>query len=200
MTKATFLDRDGVLCRHRPDYVKSWDEFQFLPGVIESLRELASLNHPIIVVTNQSCIGRGIVRAETVDDINSRMVNEIHKSGGRIDGVFLCPHHPEAGCKCRKPGTGMIDKAVKQLGLNPAESWVVGDNISDIQMGRKAGCRTILVRSGLGETFITEAKKLSPPPLIVKDLAKAVKIIIHDAKSDDLAKSHHCAPGGRPNQ
>jgi histidinol-phosphate phosphatase family protein len=98
MTKATFLDRDGVLCRHRPDYVKSWDEFQFLPGVIESLRELASLNHPIIVVTNQSCIGRGIVRAETVDDINSRMVNEIHKSGGRIDGVFLCPHHPEAGC------------------------------------------------------------------------------------------------------
>jgi histidinol-phosphate phosphatase family protein len=189
MTKAIFLDRDGVLCQHRPDYVKSWDEFLFLPGVLESLRELASLDRPVIVVTNQSCVGRGLVKAATVEDINNRMIHEVHKGGGRIDDVFFCPHHPEAACTCRKPKTGMIDRAVRQFRLNPKESWVVGDNITDIHMGRKAGCRTILVKSGLGQRFITEAMNIVPPPAIAKDLGEAVEIVINNAKKvQEVAK------------
>ena len=162
--RAVFLDRDGVICRYRPDYVKSWEAFEFLPGSLGALKELAALGRPVIVVSNQSCIGRGLVTRETVDDINRRMMETVGTHGGRIDEVYICPHHPDEGCSCRKPGTAMLIEAAMKFDIDLSRSWVVGDNSTDIYMGQKAGCRTVLVRTGLGETSMTEARSVVPPP------------------------------------
>jgi D-glycero-D-manno-heptose 1,7-bisphosphate phosphatase len=177
---AVFLDRDGVICEHRPDYVKSWDEFQFLPGSLEALNELSVFEGPIIVVSNQSCVGRGLVPEDIVRDINSRMVDHIKRSGGRIDDVYFCPHRPEEGCSCRKPATGMLENAAVRYSLDLKNSWMVGDNITDIQMGKSAGCHTILVRTGLGETFVKDIyTDGADDPFVYTDLQEAVKAIIN---------------------
>jgi D-glycero-D-manno-heptose 1,7-bisphosphate phosphatase len=182
--KAVFLDRDGVICRHSPDYIKSWEEFEFIPGSLDALKGLATLELPVIVISNQSCIGRGLVTRGAVDDINRNMVETVRKYGGRIDEAFICPHRPDEGCSCRKPGTGMLREAAMKFDIDLSGSWVVGDNKTDIHMGRKVGCGTILVRTGLGESFITEAKSIVPPPLIARDIREAVNIIIRVAKND----------------
>ena len=182
--RAIFLDRDGVICRHRPDYVKSWEAFEFITGSLDALEELAALERPVIVVSNQSCIGRGLVTRDTVDDINRRMVETVRAHDGRIDEVFICPHRPDEGCSCRKPGTGMLCEAATKFNVDLSRSWMVGDNITDIYMGQKAGCRTVLVQTGLGETFIAEGKGIVPPPFIARDIREAVKIIIHVANND----------------
>ncbi len=96
--RAVFLDRDGVICENRPDHVKSWDEFQFLPGAKNSLAALSRLGLAVVVVTNQAVIGRGQIPASVVDDIHRRMMAEVAAHGGRIDRVVYCPHHPDEEC------------------------------------------------------------------------------------------------------
>jgi len=147
---AIFLDRDGVINANRPDHVKSWAEFAFLPGALDALRRLARLDRPIVVITNQAAIGRGQVSRQAVEEIHSRMVAEIAAAGGRIDGVFYCPHRPDEGCACRKPRPGLLLQAAEQLHLDLAASFLVGDAESDILAAHAAGCRPVLVRSGRG--------------------------------------------------
>lgn len=101
--RAIFLGRDGVICQDRRDDLKSWSEFEFLPGIKESLAALSRLGLPIVVVTNQPAIGRGLVPVAVVEDIHRRMVAEIAAYGGHIDRVIYCPHCPEDECSCRKP-------------------------------------------------------------------------------------------------
>jgi len=115
---AVFLDRDGVINHNRSDYVKSWKEFVFLPGALEAIARLAASAYAIVVVTNQSAIGRGIIPVEAVDDIHRRMVRRVQSAGGRIDAVSLCPHRPDEGCLCRKPAPGMLWEAAGQLSID----------------------------------------------------------------------------------
>ena len=148
--RAIFLDRDGVICENRSDYVKSWREFEFLPGVKDSIAALSRLGLPIVVVTNQAAIGRGLVSAEAVEAIHERMVAEIAAYGGRIDRVIYCPHRPEDECACRKPKPGMLLQIAAEMKIDLSQSYLVGDAASDLQAGQEVGCRTFLVLTGRG--------------------------------------------------
>jgi D-glycero-D-manno-heptose 1,7-bisphosphate phosphatase len=155
--RAIILDRDGVICENRSDHVKSWEEFQFLPGVKESLAALRQLDLPIIVVTNQAIINRGMVSAEVVEDIHQRMVAEVAACGGRIDRVIYCPHRPDEKCNCRKPEPGMLWQVAREMGLELSKSYLVGDAATDLIAGDRVGCRTFLVLTGRGVSQLLPA-------------------------------------------
>jgi histidinol-phosphate phosphatase family protein len=145
--KAIFLDRDGVINVNRNDYVKSWSEFKFLPGAKQALKLINNSEFMLILVTNQSPIGRGIFTTETLDGIHLRMLHELGKAGARIDAIYYCPHKPDDGCQCRKPKPGLILKAASDFGIDLQNSWMIGDSDSDIKAGKAAGCKTAKVTS-----------------------------------------------------
>lgn len=147
---AVFLDRDGVICENRSDHVKSWDEFNFLPGAKESIAALSRLNIPIVVVTNQAAINRGLTTAAAVIDIHTRMVAEINAAGGRVDRVLYCPHRPAEACDCRKPRAGMLRRAAADLRLDLRRSYMVGDALTDLQAGLAVGATPVMVLTGRG--------------------------------------------------
>jgi D-glycero-D-manno-heptose 1,7-bisphosphate phosphatase len=156
MKPGIFLDRDGVINANRADHVKSWEEFEFLPGAVDALRRLARLDRPIIVVTNQAVIGRGQVPAETVDDIHARMRAAVRRAGGRVDDILVCSHRPEDHCACRKPMPGLIFQAAERWGLDLGRSVMVGDALTDVMAARAAGCAPILVKTGRGEKQLAQ--------------------------------------------
>lgn len=176
---AIFLDRDGVLNENRVDHVKSWDEFRFVPGVLPALRSLARSACPIVIVTNQAIVHRGDVSQHNVDAIHRRMRAEITRSGGRIDGIYCCPHTPEEGCDCRKPEPGLLLQAARDFSIDLPNSVFVGDALTDIQAGKKLGCRTILVRTGRGRAALEQlgTSALDWPDDIASDLPGAIPSI-----------------------
>lgn len=181
MPAAVFLDRDGVVNENRDDYVKTWEEVRFLPGVFGGLARLASSPFSIVLITNQSPIGRGIVSREQVEAINRRMVAEIEAHGGRVDGVYYCPHHPDAGCDCRKPRPGLLLKAAEELELDLANSYLVGDAIGDVEAGLAAGCSPILVLTGRGKQQVALLQQRQRHVAVAQDLAEAVALILNGA-------------------
>ena len=148
--RAIFLDRDGVINVNRPDHVKTWDEFDFLPNALIALRKLAASDFRIIITTNQSAIARGLVAQETVRDIHARMLAAVERAGGRIDAVYYCPHHPDDKCGCRKPQPGLFEQAARDFQIDLARSFVVGDALSDVAAALAIGARPILVMTGRG--------------------------------------------------
>jgi histidinol-phosphate phosphatase family protein len=144
--KAVFLDRDGVLnnvCER--DWVKSWEEFVWLPGAKEAAALIHKKGLACAIITNQSCVGRCIVPRETIDGINRRMVAELENAGGKISGVYVCPHRPDEGCAFRKPGTLNFEKAMADIGVKPNEIIFIGDYDSDRQAAENVGCRFEMV-------------------------------------------------------
>jgi D-glycero-D-manno-heptose 1,7-bisphosphate phosphatase len=150
MQRAVFIDRDGVICRNRDDYVKSWEEFVFLRGALKALARLAHLELYTIVITNQSIINRRMVSAGVVEEIHARMVRAVETVGGRIDRVMVCPHRPDEHCACRKPQPGLLLAAAEELDLDLSQSYLIGDAESDMQAGRAVGCRRYLALTGRG--------------------------------------------------
>ena len=151
--KTIFLDRDGVINRNPPNrgYVRKWEEFTFIPNARKAIRELTESDYRIVVITNQSGIGRGLYSEEDVADIHSRMVSEIRKAGGTIDAVYYCPHHPEAGCECRKPKPGMLARAAREHNIELSNAYLIGDWTTDIEVGQCVGATAFLVLTGLGQ-------------------------------------------------
>ena len=147
---AVFLDRDGVLNQNRADYVRTWQQVEFLPGVFQAMQRLAASPFVIVVVTNQSAVGRGLMTAEGLAVINGGIVQQVQQAGGRIDAVYACPHRPDEGCPCRKPRPGMLLQAAQDLGIDLARSFLVGDAISDLEAATAAGCRPLMVLTGRG--------------------------------------------------
>ncbi|MGA2286181.1 MAG: D-glycero-beta-D-manno-heptose 1,7-bisphosphate 7-phosphatase [Dehalococcoidia bacterium] len=143
-----FLDRDGVVNRNRDDYVKCWQEFEFLPGSLEALRLLAKRGVRVVVVTNQSPVGRGIISRKTLDAIHRRMTAEVEAHGGRIDAILCCPHAPGAGCGCRKPRPGLIVEAIRRFGIDPESACFVGDSVGDLKAAQAAGIPFVMVLTG----------------------------------------------------
>ena len=139
--KAIFMDRDGVINYNRNDYVKSWDEFEFIPGSIEAIKKINESNRILIVITNQSPIGRGIFTHDTLYDIHTRMLDELGHLGARIDAIYYCPHHPDDNCDCRKPKPGLIIRAANDFNIDLKNSWMIGDSDSDLAAGSVAGCK-----------------------------------------------------------
>lgn len=148
--RAIFLDRDGVINANRPDHVKSWDEFVFLPRTLQALRALAASDFVLVVTTNQAAINRGLVREQVVRDIHSRMCSAIEDAGGRIDAVYYCPHTPAEHCDCRKPLPGLYLRAAREMGIDLEHSYVVGDALADLDAALAIGARPVLVESGRG--------------------------------------------------
>ena len=148
--RALFLDRDGVICENRADHVKSWAEFQFIPGALWALQQLAGTDFAVVVTTNQAIINRGLVLPETVTDIHARMMTAVRRVGARIDRVLVCPHRPDEACQCRKPMPGMLFQAAAEMGIDLRQSYMIGDAVTDIQAGLAAGCKCTLVLTGRG--------------------------------------------------
>jgi D-glycero-D-manno-heptose 1,7-bisphosphate phosphatase len=179
MLPAIFIDRDGVICHNRADYVKRWDEFVFLPGALEALARLARSPFVIVIITNQSGINRGKVTLEAVEDIHRRMLRAIEQAGGRVDAIYLCPHRPDEGCTCRKPLPGLLHRAAAELGLDLAQSFLIGDALEDIQAACAAGCQPYLVLTGRGQAHRAQAEHALPGRFrVVRDLGEAVEAIL----------------------
>ncbi len=171
--RTVFLDRDGVLNRTRASYVKSWDEFDLLPDALDSIVALSRHGLDVIVVTNQSAIGRHLVSRATVDDIHSKLAGLVKASGGTIRAFLVCPHSPAEGCDCRKPAPGLFLRARDELGVNLAEAVMIGDQLSDVEAARSAGCPAVLIDTGGRST--KQAVILGAP--VVRSLEAAVGLI-----------------------
>ncbi len=177
--RAIFLDRDGVICENRTDHVKSWPEFEFLPGAKQSLTALSKLDLPIIVVTNQAIVNRGMASAGMVEEIHRRMLAEVTAAGGRIDRILYCPHRPEDNCDCRKPKPGMLLQAAQEMRLDLTSSYFVGDAATDLMAARQVGCRAFLVLTGRGfQQLVPSFRAVSGQFTITRNLAGAVAQII----------------------
>jgi len=181
MQPAIFLDRDGVIIENRSAYVRSWEDVSFYPGALEALADLNTTPYKIVIVTNQSAVGRGIISLETALEINQRVVETIERNGGRVDGVFMCPHSPFDDCECRKPRPGLIHQAVEALSIDLSQSILVGDAQSDLLAGQSAGIEKVaLVRTGRGKSQETLPKPEGLKPFLIFDsIAEALGSLIH---------------------
>jgi D-glycero-D-manno-heptose 1,7-bisphosphate phosphatase len=148
-SRAIFLDRDGTLNADSVDYIKNKAELAIFDFTPRAMQIFKNLGFKIILITNQSAIGRGITTREAVDEIHRELQRQLAKQGGTIDGFYYCPHTPEEQCNCRKPKTGNISQAVSDFNLDVAASYFIGDSEKDVQTGAAAGCKTVLVRTGL---------------------------------------------------
>jgi histidinol-phosphate phosphatase family protein len=176
---AVFLDRDGVInVFPGPDkFVRSWDEFAFMPGVADELKRLRAAGLFLALITNQSGVGRGLMTLETLNHIHAQMQKMLGEHA--IDAIYYCPHHPDDNCTCRKPSPEMILRACKEHGLDPARSVMIGDSGRDIEMGRAAGCKTVLCR----ESLPPSPEKLKPqhrPDRMFKTLKDAVDWVLEE--------------------
>jgi D-glycero-D-manno-heptose 1,7-bisphosphate phosphatase len=151
MFPAIFLDRDGVIIENRPAYVQTWEDVSIFPQALQALARASRTHYRIVIVTNQSGIGRGIISPTVAEDINRRLVEQISQAGGRVDRIYVCPHAPFDECDCRKPRPGLILQAAADLSLDLRQSVLIGDALSDLQAGLAAGIQhLILVRTGRG--------------------------------------------------
>ncbi len=170
---AVFLDRDGVINHDSPSYIKSVEEWCPIDGSLDAIRRLHQAGERVVVVTNQSALARGLVSERTLAAIHAEMVRLVEEAGGRIAGIHVCPHAPDAGCRCRKPGPGLLEAAAEGLGLSPAGIAFVGDKVSDLGAGRAAGCTPIFVASGQGRAADLEGAEWAEVPRF-RDLAAYV--------------------------
>ena len=197
--KAVFLDRDGTI-NVEVHYLHEPEKFRFEVGVVDALRSLKEAGYLLIVVTNQGGIAKGLYKVEDVEATHSHMIYLLKEEGIELDDIFYCPHSPngleETGlrkeCECRKPNPGMILKGIEKYHLDPAMSWMIGDKLSDIEAGNRAGVHTILVRTGYGaeeecklrdilnkaESTGNASNRYIIPEFIVSNLGEAVAIIL----------------------
>jgi D-glycero-D-manno-heptose 1,7-bisphosphate phosphatase len=147
MDRAIFLDRDGVINCKAPEgrYVTRWEDFHFLPGAWEGIKQLNRAGFHVIVVTNQRCVAKGLITEMELERLHRKMIDELAKVGATIDAVYYCPHELEPPCHCRKPSPGMLLEAARLRSLDLSSSWMIGDSDADILAGKNAGCRTVRV-------------------------------------------------------
>jgi histidinol-phosphate phosphatase family protein len=141
---AVFLDRDGTIVVDK-HYLADPDGLELLPNALEGLRELRKLGAKLVVVTNQSGVGRGYFPAESVERMHERLRELLATGGVELDGIYVCPHAPDAGCDCRKPGSALFERAAGDLELDLAASFVLGDKDADVEAGRRIGATPILI-------------------------------------------------------
>ena len=178
MRGAVFLDRDGTI-NEEVSYLDDPDRLHLIPSAPEAIRLLNEAGIPVIVVSNQAGVGRGFFSAATVEAIHERLAEQLASHNAHFDAIYYCPHHPSEGCGCRKPRIGMLEQAAQKHGIDLQRGYMVGDKASDLDAGRQAGCRTVLVLTGYGEQ-VREAFNTpdSQPDHISTDLYGAVKWIL----------------------
>ncbi len=165
MQPAIFLDRDGVIIENQEHYVRSWDDIIFFPSSLIALAKIRQSPVKIVIVTNQSAIGRGLISLSAAEQINQAIKRAIEESGGRIDAIFTCPHKPQDNCVCRKPRPGLLLQAAQELSIDLSKSIMIGDSLDDIRAGQTAGVlRAILLLTGRGrsQSLLSSARELEP--------------------------------------
>jgi D-glycero-D-manno-heptose 1,7-bisphosphate phosphatase len=172
---AVFLDRDGTVSKE-VGYLKDPDHLELIPGSAQAIARLRELGFAVVVATNQSGVGRGYFDMHLVEATNARLEELLAREGVHLDGIYVCPHHPDDGCACRKPAPGMALQAQKDLGLDLDCSYVVGDRPSDIELGQGLGVRTVLVLTGYGRESMEQVQ----PDFVAEDLREAVEWIERD--------------------
>lgn len=171
-----FLDRDGVINRRSPWLFVDPRRLSLVDGAPEAIARLSEAGYRVVVVTNQPWVGHGVLSEQRLEAFHDRIRERVQAAGGRIDGVQYCPHRPKDACSCRKPETGMLEKAADELDVDPDVSWMVGDKPSDVEAGRAFGARTVWVT---GERFFWEREEPDPPAEVeVETLPEAVDVIL----------------------
>jgi D-glycero-D-manno-heptose 1,7-bisphosphate phosphatase len=175
VTRAVFLDRDGTLIVEK-NYLSKIEEVEFIPGTGKALAKLKKKGFLLILITNQSGVGRGFFTMEDVQRVHRHIVGALQQEGATLDGIYICPHQPEDNCECRKPKTKLIRDAAEKFQIDPKQSFMVGDRELDVQLGHNAGCRSVLVRTGYGEKVI--AGNLANPDFTAADVPAATEWIL----------------------
>jgi D-glycero-D-manno-heptose 1,7-bisphosphate phosphatase len=157
--KLILLDRDGVINQDSEDFVKTSGEFVPLPGSIDAIAALSAAGFQVAVCTNQSGVGRGLLTQTELSRIHNKLIRLVESAGGRINAIRFCPHLPDDGCDCRKPAPGMPLAVMRELNQRPADTTLVGDSLRDLESGRAAGCRAVLVRTGNGASVERKARE-----------------------------------------
>jgi len=176
------LDRDGVINRDSPDFIRSPEEFIALPGSIEAIAALTQAGFRIVIASNQSGVGRGLFSLETLEQIHAQLHAEVKAAGGRVDEIFYCPHKPDDGCRCRKPQPGLFEQIAEHYACDLRGVPAIGDSMRDLEAAAKAGAQPILVRSGNGRSTesklpASELKNVANVP-VYDDLRAAARAIV----------------------
>lgn len=183
-TRAVFLDRDGVLSVEGGDYVTRPELLRMLPRVGEAIERLNRANFRVMIVTNQSAVGRGLMTLDDLAEVHTRLQSEVALEGGRIDAVYFCPHRPDEGCSCRKPAPGMLLRAAAEHEIDLHRSYMIGDSPKDIAAGASVGCRTVLVLSGHTRAYEPCRFPAPQPECVCADLWNAVEWILSVEATD----------------
>lgn len=183
MTRAVFLDRDGVINQNPPEgeYVTRWEDFHVLPGVAQGIGWLNRAGFSVIVVTNQRCIAKGLMSSVELETMHERMTDFFARAGATIDATYYCPHEREASCECRKPAPGMLLNAARSRGIELSTSWMIGDSDTDVEAGRNAGCKTAQL-SAIHETVAERGHRSAMPSnadLVAPSFLDAIREILH---------------------
>ncbi len=191
---AVFLDRDGTI-NEEMGYINHIDRFRLLPRTAEAIRLLNQRGIKVVVITNQSGVARGYFPESLIEEVHRKMVEELKEQGAHLDGIYYCPHHPEVGeppyrrrCRCRKPETGLIEKAVEDLEIDCSRSYAIGDRGQDIEFGRRIGARTILVLTGYGKgewEYLGRGWR-TKPDFVAEDLYEAVRWVLRQEELPPL--------------
>lgn len=171
---SVFLDRDGTLIEDR-GYAYRLADYVPIPGAFEAVRLLRTAGFAVIVVSNQSGVGRGYFTRDVLERFETHLRTDFAAQGAPLDALYSCPHAPEAGCACRKPATGMLERARADHDLDFARSWVIGDKAIDLELARRAGCRAVRVLSGVEPAPALGAE---PDVIVAADLLEAVRLIL----------------------
>jgi len=180
------LDRDGTIIEER-EYLSEPEQVRLIPGVGAALRDLRQMGFGLVVITNQSGIGRGFFDQAQLERVHERFKQLLDREEVHLDGLYVCPHKPDDDCACRKPKLGLLQKAAADLGFNMANSIVIGDKASDIDMGRAAGALTFLVRTGYGARIETAVAA----DFVVNDVEAATESIRRLAATDTNVITGH---------
>jgi D-glycero-D-manno-heptose 1,7-bisphosphate phosphatase len=180
---AVFLDRDGTIAEE-VGYLNHASRFRMFPFVAAAIRRLNEAGLPVIVVTNQSGVGRGYFPESLVHSVNELMKKDLAAAGARIDAVYYCPHTSADRCDCRKPKTSLLERAAREHLIELSRSFVVGDRYGDIELARNVRARGILVRTGYGEGELAwhSAKWPTQPDFVAEDLSKAADWILRQLR------------------
>lgn len=170
--KVVILDRDGTIVRDC-GYLSNPDGLEFLPGAANGLRSLHQQGYRLVVISNQSGVGRGLFPLERLREMNARLEEMVQTIGARIERIYCCPHRPDENCRCRKPQTGLLERAAMELGFDPTQSIVIGDKGSDVEFGRRAGALTLLI----GNRNALDPHASIGPDHVVEDLCAAAAML-----------------------
>ena len=197
MSMAVFLDRDGTV-NEEVGYLSDLRQLKLLPGAATAIKRLNDAGFKVVLVTNQSGVARGFFPESFVQETHALLIRMLSADGARLDGIYYCPHHPRSGsshytreCDCRKPATGLLIRAAGELGIELGKSFMVGDKWSDVELGQRAGCRSILVTSGFHQNDPGNVRPshMKEPDFTAHNLSEAAECILKMQRAEGGGRS-----------